>query len=270
MEKLVITAALTGSLGMKEKTPHVPITPDEIAADALKCYKAGAAIVHVHARDPITQKSVHTAEIFDEISKKIKKLCPELIVQISTGGRAGLSLESRLEAVQINPEMASFTTGSINFPDHIYINSPELIERLAIEMQKRDIKPEVEIFDTGMIPTAMELCERGILKGPLYFNFIMGMKNIQPTNFNQLTLLLNSIPKESPWNISGIGKHQLYTTYLGICLGGNVRVGLEDNLYYSRGVLASNEQLVARAARLSREYGRDVATPEEARKILGM
>jgi 3-keto-5-aminohexanoate cleavage enzyme len=269
MRKIIITAALTGSLANKEKTPYIPITPDEIAEAAYESYKAGAAIVHVHARDE-QEKSVHNAEIFGEISEKIKKRCPDLIVQISTGGRAGLSIESRLEALKINPEMASFTTGSVNFPDSVYTNSPELIERLAQDMKARNIMPELEIFDTAMIPTAIELKERNLLTKPLYFNFIFGLKNTQPVSISQLAHLLNSVPKDSNWNISGVGKAQLMTTYLGICLGGNVRVGLEDNLYYSRGVLASNAQLVERAVNLAKIYGREAATPDEAREMLGM
>ena len=162
------------------------------------------------------------------------------------------------------------TTGSVNFPTSVYENSPELVYRLAKDMHERNILPELEIFDTSMIAPAIELYEQGLLKAPLYFNFVMGMKNIQPASIGQLNLLLGMLPKDCNWNISGVGRHQLWTTYMGIALGGNVRVGLEDNLYLSKGKLGSNADFVARAARLANEFGRGVASPDEAREILGI
>lgn len=269
MKKLIITVASVGSLPTKKNTPHVPITPDEIAQDALECYEAGATVLHVHARTP-EGENTHELEIFEEIHEKVKKKVPEMIVQISTGGRAGLGFDSRSRGLLINPEMASLTTGSCNFPNMVYENSPQLVRELAEMMAERNIKPELEIFDTSMIRPALDLYDEGIIKGPLYFNFIMGLKGAQEPTFSQLSHLLNLIPKDSEWNISGVGRHQLFTSFLGICLGGHVRVGLEDNIYYSKGVLAKNSDLVKRVVRLSKEYGREIASAKEARNIMGI
>lgn len=267
MKKLIITAAITGSLPTKKETPHVPITPDEMAEDALECYEAGASVVHVHARND-NGENTHDVERFKEIHDKIKERAPEMIVQISTGGRAGLGFESRNKGLFINPEMASLTTGSCNFPNMIYENSPELVRNLSEMMAERNIKPELEIFDTSMIKPALELHENGMLKSPLYFNFIMGLKGAQNPTIAQLSYLLSLIPEDAEWNISGVGRHQLNTTFWGISLGGHVRVGLEDNIYYKKGVLAKNSDLVKRVVRLAEEYGREIATGDEARKIL--
>lgn len=269
MSKIIITAALTGSLPTKEQTVYVPISPEEIAQDAKACYQAGAAVVHLHARDA-QGNNTHDFAVFEEINRRIKTICPEVIVQISTGGRAGLGYESRSKGLALNPESASLTTGSVNFPTSVYENSPELVRRLAKDMYERRILPELEIFDTSMIAPALELYEQGLLKAPLYFNFVMGMKNIQPANFGQLNLLLGMLPKDCNWNISGVGKNQLWTTYMGIALGGNIRVGIEDNIYYAKGKLASNVDFVARAVRIAKEFGRRPATPDEARDILGI
>lgn len=269
MKKVVITAALSGSLPTKAQTTYVPITPTEIAKDAKACYDAGAAVVHIHARDG-QQNSTHDFDIFAEINSEIKKVCPDVIVQISTGGRAGVGYNSRSKGLGLNPESASLTTGSVNFPGSVYENSPELVYRLAKDMYERGILPELEIFDTSMIAPALELYAQGILRAPLYFNFVMGMKNIQAANIGQLNLLLGMLPTGCNWSISGVGKAQIWTTYMGIAMGGNVRVGLEDNIYLHRGVLGSNFEFVARTVRLAQEFGRGVATADEARAILGI
>lgn len=267
MKKLIITAAVVGSLPTKKDTQYVPITPDEIAQDALECYEAGATVIHVHARTD-NGENTHDTEIFKEIHDKIKEKAPSLIVQISTGGRAGLGFESRNKGLFINPEMASLTTGSCNFPNMIYENSPELVRNLAEMMAERNIKPELEIFDTSMVTPALELYKQGVIKAPLYFNFIMGLKGAQDPTIAQLNYLLSLIPKDAEWNISGVGRHQMNTTFWGISLGGHVRVGLEDNIYYKKGVLAKNSDLVKRVVRIANEYGREIATADEAREIL--
>lgn len=269
MKKLIITAALVGSLPTKEQNPYVPILPDELAEDALACCKAGASVVHVHARTA-DGKNTHDAAIFKEIHDKIKEKAPELIVQISTGGRAGVEFEDRSKGLWFNPEMASLTTSSCNFATSIYANAPDVVEKLAAMMAEKNIKPELEIFDTSMILAAKDLKKKGLLKEPLYFNFIMGLKGAQEADVAQLAHLINMLPEGSEWNISGVGKNQIVTTMLGIALGGHVRVGLEDNIYYSKGVLASNAMLVERVARLAKEFGREIASPDEAREILGL
>lgn len=267
MSKLIITVAPNGSLYTKEDTPYIPITPDEIAKDVKECYDAGASVVHIHARDK-EGKTTHDFMRYVEIVDKIKELCPKIIIQTSTGGRAGPSYESRSQGLKLNPDCAALTTGSVNFEDIIYQNSPELIEKLAKEMKARNIKPEIEVYDISMITQAMELKRKGLIKEPMIFNFIMGYKNCQPATHNQLTSLLNTIPKDSIWSISGIGRDQMFSIFSGISLGGNVRVGLEDNINYSLGRLAKNVHFVERVVRLTKEFGREVATPDEARRIL--
>lgn len=269
MTKLVITVAPTGSLPVKSKTPHVPITPKEIVECALRCEAAGAAVVHVHVRDPETQAPSPRYDLFQEVVEGLRGRS-RLIVQISTGGRAGMSYEERSQRLALCPEMASLTTGSVNFPDTVYINSPNLIEQLAADMLRYRIKPEMEIFDTSMIANALDLAARGLARPPLHFNFVMGLKGAIPATAENLMHLKSSLPADATWTVSGIGPAQLPMNVLGIVLGGHVRVGLEDNIYYCKGVLASNEQLVERVVRIARELGREVASPDEARAILGL
>lgn len=268
LKKIIITAALTGSLPTKANNPSVPISPDEIARDAYACYQAGASVIHIHARDK-SGKATHDPAVFQEICAKIKALAPEVIVQLSTGGRAGASFESRRACLFSDPEMASLATGSVNFPTSTYSNPPQLIEQLALMMHQRNILPEIEVFDTSMIPPALDLKRRGLITGRLCFNFVMGMPNIQPASVQQLSHLLSMIPPDALWSISGIGASQIVTTLLGIAAGGNVRVGLEDNLYLQKGIPASNVSLVERAVRLAKEAGREIATPEQAREMFG-
>ncbi len=269
MDKLIITVAPVGPLPKKEDTPYVPITPEEIINDVVECYEAGAAVAHIHARDE-DENSIHDIELFKKIHDGIKERAPDMIVQISTGGRAGLNFESRSKGLFVNPEMASLTTGSCNFPTSIYENSPSLIRDLLNEMNKRKIKPELEIFDTSMIDQAIQLEKENMLQKPLYFNFVMGLKNCQPATIDHIAYLLNRIPEGSIWNISGVGRAQLMTTFMSIPLGGHVRVGLEDNIYYTKGKLGKNSDMVKRVVRLANEYNRSVATPDEAREILGL
>jgi 3-keto-5-aminohexanoate cleavage enzyme len=195
----------------------------------------------------------------------------DLIVQISTGGRAGMDPEQRAAAVRrIRPEMASLTTGSMNFPDRVYANSFEVIEYLAAAMAEAGTKPEMEVFEPGMIANAQLLADKGLVTPPLHFDFVLGSRGSLPASAKNLLFLSESIPPGSTWTVAGIGRWQLPMTLQAIVLGGHVRVGLEDNLYYRKGQLASNEELVARVARIAAEAGRPVATPDQARALLGL
>lgn len=269
MQKLIICCALTGSLPTKEQNPRVPITPDEIVADALAVYHAGASIVHIHARDK-DGKNCHDRDIFHEIHTKIKAQVPELIVQLSTGGRAGQGFDSRNACLYSNPEMASLCTGSTNFPAGIYANDMDLVVQLAQMMKERNVKPEIEVFDTNMVGAAVELEKMGLVKAPLYFDFVMGGKNGQAADIRQLGYLVSMLPPGSQWCASGIAANQVNTMLMAIAAGGHVRVGLEDNLYLRRGVKASNVELVERVVRIANEVGREIATPAEAREMLGL
>lgn len=267
MKKLIITVAPTGSLPKKKHNPKTPITPEEIIETGVRCESAGASILHVHARNPVDESPSTDYHLFEEVCVGLKART-NLIVQISTGGRAGMEYEQRCERLRLRPEMASLTTGSVNFPNSVYANSPELIERLARDMKRYGIKPEMEIFDISMVANAMDLSEKGLAEAPLHFDFVLGLKGAIPATAENLLHLKNTIPTDATWSVAGIGPVQLPMNLLAIVMDGHVRVGLEDNIYYRRRELASNEQLVERIVRLSREMGREIASPDEARQIL--
>ena len=269
MDKLIITVAVTGSLPTKRVTPHVPITPEEIVRDGIACEAVGASVIHLHARDPQDESPATDFAIFESICLGIQTKT-RLITQISTGGRAGMAYEQRCERLKLKPEMASLTTGSVNFPNSVYENSPGLIEALAADMQKFSIKPEMEIFDVSMISNATALLAKGLVAAPLHFDFVMGLKGAIPASVENLVHMRNTIPADATWTVAGVGKAQLAMTTHAILMDGHVRVGLEDNIYYRRGELATNAQLVERVVQLAGILGREIATPDEARQILNL
>ena len=267
-EKLIITIAPTGSVPKKKQTPHVPVTTEEIAKDALACEEAGASILHIHTRDEQENPSDDPRrfkEVVDALKGKAK-----MIMQISTGGRAGSDTVSRLQRLSVGGEMASLSTGSVNFPNSAYVNPPDLIEALAGEMLKLDIKPEIEVFDLAMLHNALALREKGLLRSPLHFNFVMGLKGAMPARIEHLVHLTGFLPKGSTWSVSGVAAAQLPMAVHAILMGGHVRVGLEDNIYFKKGELATNAGLIKRIVEISRILGREVATPDQAREILGL
>ncbi|OQY51178.1 MAG: 3-keto-5-aminohexanoate cleavage protein [Desulfobacteraceae bacterium 4572_87] len=269
MKKLIITVAPTGSLPTKKQNPHVPITPSEIIETGIRCESAGASIIHVHARNLEDESPSTDYHLFEEIYNGLKEKT-NLIIQISTGGRAGMTYEARCERLRLRPEMASLTTGSVNFPTSVYENSPDLIQALAWDMMKYDTKPEMEVFDLGMINNAVLLAEKGLAASPLHFDFVMGLKGAMPATVENLVFLKNTIPRGATWTVAGVGPAQLSMGAHAILMGGHVRVGLEDNIYYQKGQLAKNEELVDRMVRLSKELGRAVATPDDARDVLNL
>jgi len=267
MKKLIVTVAPTGSLPTREMTPHVPITPEEIIETGIRCESAGASIIHVHARDPEDGTASTKYHLFEEIYHGLKEKTG-LIIQISTGGRAGMAYEQRCKRLRLRPEMASLTTGSVNFPTSIYENSPDLINALAKDMLELGIKPEIEVFDLSMINNGLLLGQEGLAIPPLHFDFVMGLKGAIPASIDNLVYLKNTIPPDATWSVAGVGPAQLPMNLHAVMMGGHVRVGLEDNIYYKKGQLATNEALVERIVRLSGELGRDVTTPDEARELL--
>ncbi|WP_025322828.1 BKACE family enzyme [Deferrisoma camini] len=268
MEKLVITIAPTGSIPTRDTTPHVPITPEEIVADCVRCVEAGASVCHVHVREPDGRPSTRF-DLFRQVAEGLRART-DAVLQISTGGRAGSAFEERSERLELRPEMASLTTGSVNFPEGVYANPRDLVERLAGRMKELAIKPEMEIFDVSMVEGALDLARKGLAEPPLHFNFVLGLKGALPATPKNLLHLVETVPAGSTWTVSGIGRAQLPMAVHAILMGGHVRVGLEDNIYYAKGVLARNVDLVERVVRLARELGRPVATPAEARRILGL
>jgi 3-keto-5-aminohexanoate cleavage enzyme len=269
MEKLIITVALTGNVPTKKMNPNLPVTAEEIAADVRRCHEAGAVLFHVHARDA-DQKPTLDINAYKENARRIKKLAPEVIVQLSTGARAGKDWEERAKPVRLLPEMGSFTTGSNNLPGIVYENSPPFIEYLANVYQETEVKPEIEVFETGMINNAVFLEKKGFIKTPLHFDFVLGAPGSMPGTIKNLQFLSESIPAGSTWSVAGIGKAEIPLSAAAIAMGGHVRVGLEDNLYMPDGPLASNPLLVEKIVRIAREIGREIATPDEARSILSL
>lgn len=270
MKKVIITAALTGSVPSKDKFPNLPVTVDEIVADAIRCHAVGASVVHIHVRDKVTGKNCHDEDQFRAINERLMAQCPDLIVQLSTGGRYEVDANTRNSGLRCHPEMASWCPGSVGFPTGAYVNTTEFYTEQAQYMLKHNIKPEIECFDTHMVQNALDFYEEGLLTGPLYFDFVMGVQRAQAPTLPQLGYLLSMLPKDAEWNLAGVSNHQTSTILWALGGGGHVRVGLEDNQYLSKGVKATNVQLVERVVRISKEIGREIASGAEAREMLGI
>ena len=272
-DKIIISAALTGAMTPKSICPDIPVTPEEIAKDTVACAKAGAAIVHIHVRDENYNYTMET-QLFQKAFDAIKEAClkenVDVIVNLTTSNGPGTD-EIRLAHLnQMRPEMCSFDAGTLNWGDTIFENSPKFLEKLGTAVQEWDIKPEIEIFDAGMIQNAVNLVKKGLLKTPCHFQFIMDGPGLAGTIEN-VAFLLGKLPEGSTWSISGIGKSHVSMMLAGLAAGADgLRVGLEDNIFLSKGVKATNVQLVERAAALCRVVGREPATAEEARAILGI
>lgn len=277
--KVIITAAVTGSIPTRKNNPNIPYTPEEVAEEAFKSYEAGAAVVHLHARNPKTGRPISGEEavpIFGEYLKLIKEKC-DIICQITTGGGAttisGLEQMKRLKPVEVlKPEMASLNTGSMNFGRSIFPNPPDLIQNFAKKMLELGVKPELEVYEPGHINSAIELViNQKLLDSPPQFSLVLGTAGGIPATPKNLIFMKESLPPDCTWQVIGISRHQIPLGALSVMLGGNVRVGFEDNVYLSRGVLAkSNADLVAKMVRIIRELGKEVATPDEAREILSL
>ncbi len=266
---LIITAAVVGAETMREHTPHVPYTPQEIAQECQRCFEAGAAMVHVHGRHD-DGAPTQDRETFQKILSEIRRRCG-VLVQFSTGGAVGMDVEERIEALDLQPDMATLTTGSVNFGDNVFLNSLSTIRTIADRLRTLDITPEIEIFDTGMIDTALRLLDEGLLTEPLHFDFVLGVAGGMGASRRNLQFLVDSIPDGSTWSVAGMGRHELPLASAAIEMGGHVRVGLEDNIYLKKGVLARGSyELVEEVARRATNVGRNLATSEQARQILGI
>lgn len=269
MSKLIITAALVGAEVMKDQNPYLPVTPDEIAEEAYLAYQAGAAIAHIHVRDEAGHPS-QDKEIYRKTIEKIKKRC-DIIIQVSTGGAVGMSREERIQPVTLSPEMATLTTGTVNFGNGVFLNPLQDIQFYAEQMIQYGVMPEFEIFDSAMVDNALHLVRSWSRTGHLHFDFVLGVPGAMAATAKNLVHLVESIPRESTWTVAGIGRHQLPMSMLAIAMGGHVRVGMEDNIYYLKGELAdSNARFVERVVRLAQEAGREIASPDEARMMLGL
>ena len=271
MDRVIITAAVTGSFPTKGMNPAVPYSPAEIAQSAIECHRAGAAIVHIHVRDPDTGRPAFELELFRETVDRIRREC-DMIINLTTSGYhlgEGDLIERRLQPLALRPEICSLDLGSVNFRERVFSNPPGWGEAAAKRMREAGIKPEIEIFDVGHIYQALDLIDRGLIDEPPYFQLCMGVKwGIAATPEN-LLFMRSKLPPNAHWSVLGVGRAELPMIALGILLGGNVRVGFEDNIYLRRGVLAqSNAQLVEMAAGLAGHLQREIATPDEAREML--
>lgn len=272
MEKLIITAGITGSRITRQQTSYIPITPEEIARSGIEAWKAGASILHIHVRDPETGLGTQNVAIFKEVVDRIRSET-DAILCLTTSGIPGrnLPIAERLQPLSLQPEFVSFDAGSINMGENVFLNPQEFLEALAKATLEKGIRPELEVFEVGMVYTCLKYLERGLLKPPFHFQFVLGTPNGMPATVKSLLHLTEIIPDDSTWSVIGVGPGQLPMAMIAMTMGGHVRVGLEDNIYYSRGVLAkTNAELVERIIRIAREYGREVATPGEARKILSL
>lgn len=271
MENLIITAAICGGEVTKQQNPNVPYTVDEIIKEAELAYKAGASIIHLHVRenDGTPTQDYH---IFKKCIDGIKKCCGDVIIEPSTGGSIGMNIEERLTPIRLKPEMATLDCGTLNFgKNEVFLNTENTIIYLAEKMKALNIKPEIEVFDKGMIDTALRLASKGILESPLHFNFVMGVPGGINASLRDLAFLVGSIPLDSVYTVTGIGRHQFNMAAITIASGGHVRIGFEDNLYIKEGILAnSNAVMVEKVAHIASVLGRTIASPTQARKILNI
>lgn len=274
MDDLIINAAITGMVPTKKDNPHVPVSPEEIIADVRRCRDAGASIVHLHARDS-DDLPTYRKDIYSQILNGVRKVCPDIILCVSTSGRVFKTFEQRsevLELVDPAPEMASLTLGSMNFARNESVNSPDMIKALAMKMAKRKITPEWECFDLGMVEYSHYLTSHEILRPPFYCNLLLGsLGTISATAFN-LATMVRALPDGVTWAAAGIGRYQFSVNTLAITMGGHVRVGLEDNLWFDeqRSRLATNADLIDRLVGVARACGRSIASPQKARQIIGL
>jgi 3-keto-5-aminohexanoate cleavage enzyme len=269
-EPVVITAAVVGAEVTRAQSPWVPYTPAEIAAAAVDAWRAGAAAVHLHARWPDgrpSQEAVHFREIVD----RIRAAGCDAVLQCSTGGAVGMGVEERLGSLVDGAEMGTLNLGTMNFGDEVFMNARPDIVRIAGRLRERGLTAECEVYDAGMLDTLRWLLAKGHLAAPYHVQFVLGVPGGMAANERNLRFLVEGLPEPTHWTAAGVGRAQLELAALALRLGGHVRVGLEDNLHLSKGILAKgSHELVAAAVRLAREAGREPATPGEARSLLGV
>ena len=268
----IISVAITGSLPRKKDNPAVPVTVSEQVESTQEAFEAGATLVHLHVRND-DESPTSQPERFAQVLEGIRKHCPGMITQLSTGGRSGAGRE-RGGMLSLKPDMASLATGSVNFPTRVYDNAPDLVEWLADEMKRHGVKPEVEAFDLSMIFSAVNLLRAGRIEAPLHIQFVMGVKNAMPVDREVLEFYVKTLERLAPgstWTGAGIGRDQLTLARWSLELGGHCRTGLEDNVRLDRNTLApSNAALVRQVADLLPEHGRRPATAAEARQLLSL
>lgn len=275
-EELIINFTPTGMIPTKTMTPFVPTSPSEIIEDVHKAYQLGITMVHLHARDKVTGKPTYEKEIYAQIIEGIRKFAPELVLCVSLSGRDFGKLEHRADPLYLEgalkPDMGSLTLSSLNFNATASINSPKMVQDLASIMMERGIVPELEVFDIGMVNYAKYLIKKGLIESPLYFNLLLGNIACAQANLIHAGIMIQDLPQNSLWSLAGIGNVQLKMNSLSIAVGGGVRVGLEDNIWYdpTRTKLASNIDLIKRVHKIAVANSRDVMIPQVFRKKMGL
>jgi 3-keto-5-aminohexanoate cleavage enzyme len=271
MDPVVITVAPVGGELTRDQQPNLPLSADEIAEEVARCREAGASIVHLHVRDARgvpSQDREHFAQAIDAI----RRSAPDIVIQTSTGGSVGMTEEERSQPLDLKPEMATLTTGSVNFGDEVFLNPFPLIERFFLRMRDVGVQPEFEVFDTGMVDTALRLVRQHDADGHhLHFDLVLGVPGGMAGTPGAVQYMASLLPPGATWSATGIGRSHLPVTLSALASGGHVRTGFEDTIYLARGMLAgSNAELIARVAGMVAEGGREVATPEQAREIVGI
>jgi 3-keto-5-aminohexanoate cleavage enzyme len=268
-DDVILTAAIVGAELTRAQTPHLPITPHEIANEAARCREAGAAVIHLHVRQDDGQNT-QSSERYAEVIDAIRRQC-DCVIQPSTGGAVGMSTDERAGPLACRPEMATLNCGSINFGDDVFVNSRPEIRKLAAKIRAAGAIPELECYEVGHIEEALSLAAEGAIAAPLHFQFVLGVKGAIPAREDVVQYLRSLVPAGATWAVAAVGRRQQPMTELAMRLGGHARVGLEDNMYIDRGVLSQGSApLVARAAEFARSIGREPADPNRARQMLGI
>jgi 3-keto-5-aminohexanoate cleavage enzyme len=268
MNKMVITCAICGAETTKEHNPNLPVTPQELAQSTYEAYKAGASIVHLHVRDKEGKATMDVA-IFEEAIKLIREKC-DIVIEVTTGGGVGMSDEERMQVLELKPEMASLDCGTVNFGDEFIVNTLPSMRNYAKKMKEYGVRPTLECFDLSHIYAAEVLIKEGLVEPPFHYGFVLNVPGGVKYDVETLDFFVRRIPKASFWTVMGIGgRASLLSHYGALSLNGFIRVGFEDNVYYSKGVLAeSNAQLVERAVRIAKEGGYEIAAPADVRELL--
>lgn len=271
-DKVIITAALTGAFPAKDKNPNIPLTPKEIADDVIKVWKAGAAIAHLHMIDEEGNGTMDKERFKETVGLVREREC-DIVLNLTTSGDLNATDDTRMaHLIELKPEMASFDAGSMNWMHKtIFLNTPSFLEKLGQVMIDNNVKPEIEVFDAGMLYNTLYYVKKGLVAEPTHYQFVLGAPGGTAATVENLVYLKSLLPENCTWSAFGIGQGHLPILYTTLALGGHIRVGMEDNIYYAKGQMAkSNAEFVERAVRIIHELNKEVATPEEARKILGL
>ncbi len=269
-EPLVITAAICGAETMKNQNPAVPYSADELAVEAARCFEEGARVIHLHVRKP-DGTPTQDRETFRAAIAAIRAAAPDVIIQTSTGGAVGMTVEERTQPLDLRPEFCTLTTGTCNFGDEVFENSFPMIRSIAAKAAANGVRMEIEAFDAGFVDNALRLAKDGVIPAPLHFDFVLGVPGAMTGTDDRLDFMKSIIPAEATWMVAGVGRFEIPLARAAIAGGGHVRVGLEDNSFISRGVLAKGSwELVREVRRMADEAGVPIATPEDARRILSI